>query len=231
MTKVLSNIFEEKIMKITRGIVKNANAGEVLEIDPFVKPNSVMSIAITYQKAFGGKPWNEGYLCPVCKTSYPRDNGNWSVCPECLALNELNVRLVEYWSTDKIITDFYQEMSKPGSVCMIMQRGHNVIAFTWGYEVKIDKSLDKYLESPGLHKLIKGNFLYLDECAVLPSCQNKGCGKKMVKAFLQKAKKTKKDILLRTMKNSVMHKMVIKLGGEVVQDISRERVIMMIGIK
>ncbi len=215
-------------MKATREMVKNAPSGEVLEINPFVNPDSVMGIALAYQKAFSDKPWNEGYLCPVCKTSYSRDGGNWSMCPECLCSNRLRVRLVEYWPIDKILTDFYQEMSKPGAVCVIMQARYNVFAFAWGYEVKSNKSLDKYLEAPDLHKLVKGNFLYLDECAVVPKHQNKGCGKKLVKAFLQKAKKSEKSVLLRTMKGEAMHRIITGLGGEIVQDISRGRIIMKI---
>ncbi len=215
-------------MKATKEIIENAGSSEILEIDPFTNPNSVMSIAVTYQKAFGGNPWNEGYLCPICKTSYSRDGGNWSFCPECRAVNRLHVRLVEYWPIDKIITDFYQEMNKPGSVCMIMQVRHNVIAFVWGYEVRVDKSLDRYLEAPRLHKLAKGNFLYLDECAVLPSQQNKGCGKRLMRAFLQKAKESGKRVLLRTMRDKVMHRIVEGFGGEIIQEISRNRVIMKI---
>ena len=219
-------------MKNASKIIEVATAvSSVFVLEPFSQPDDVMGIALVYQKAFGGNPWNEGYVCPVCKTTFADDRSLWGYCTHCRDNIGYLVKTLRCWPIHKILTDFYQEMLKPGAVCLTMKNKCGIIAFAWGYEVEVDTSLDKYLEAPALSKLIKGSFLYLDECAVLPDWQGKGCGKALMEVFIGKAKETQYNVLLRTMKNSVMHKMVVKLGGKVVQDISRKRVIMLIGVK
>ncbi len=216
-------------MKTLNVVSKKAVAMVDIEVlNPFAGSIDVVKIAEVYQKAFRSDPWNEGYLCPVCKDIIADDGYLKAYCKRCQDSDGRLVRLIEYWPISKILTDFYQEMLKPEAECLIMKHKNDVIAFIWGYEVKSDKSIDKYLEAPGLHRLIKGDFLYLDECAVAPEWQGGGCGKALVAFFLRKAKKSKKSVLLRTMKGGVMHRIIEKFGGEIVQEISRGRIIMKI---
>ena len=45
---------------------------EIIKINPFEQPQMVEAIASVYQQSFGGEPWNEGYLCPVCEKVFAR---------------------------------------------------------------------------------------------------------------------------------------------------------------
>jgi len=197
-------------------------------LSPFSQPDDVIGVALVYQKAFGSSPWNEGYICPVCGTTFADESGLWDYCTYCRDSAGYLVKILRCWPIHKILTDFYQEMLRPEAVCLIMKDRYGVIAFAWGYEVEVNKSLDKYLEAPKLHKLVKGNFLYLDECAVIPKQQNKGCGKKLMSSFIQKAQEINRNILLRTLKGEVMYRLVKNFGGKTIQNISKERVIMKI---
>ncbi len=191
---------------------------EFIKINPFKQPETVKAIALVYQQAFGDEPWNEGYLCPVCKKVFPRTT-SIEICSSC------NVLVIEYWPISKIIQDFYHEMMKPGSVCVIVQSYEKVIGFAWGYRVSVSLDLDKHLNAPNLHhQLLDGDFFYLDECALVPAYQGKGIGKLLVSCILREQKQ--KEILLRTMGDSRMENIIKNRGGEIVQRISRGRIIM-----
>ncbi len=215
----------ESISMIIR---KAVAASSVLTLNPLTQPDDVVGIALVYQKAFGGDPWNEGYICPVCQAVFADESGLWGYCPHCQEDKGLLIKILRYWPLNKILTDFYQEMVRPGAICLAMKDGCSVIAFAWGYEVKVNFSLDKYLEAPNLHKLIKGTFMYLDECAVLPAWQKNGCGKSLLSAFIDKSREAGRNILLRTLRGQAMHKLALRQGGGIIQNISQDRVIIMI---
>ncbi len=198
------------------------------KLNPFAELLGAKRIALVYQEAFGGEPWNEGFICPVCKTSRALDDKMPLYCVHCKKNDGRLVKILEYWSVDKILSDFYQEMLRPGAICTVKRDGLKITAFAWGYEVENNASLDEHLEAPGLCNAVGDEFLYLDECAVIPEWQGRGCGSWVLKNFMHEASKVGRDVLLRTMKNSVMHKLVVKFGGKVVQDISCGRVIMKI---
>ncbi len=190
---------------------------EFVKVDPFKKPETVEEIALVYQQAFGGEPWNEGYICPVCEKVFPR-TPSIKICPAC------NVLVAEYWPISKIIQDFYYEMMKSGSVCVIVQFCEKVVGFAWGYRISASPDLDKHLDAPNLHQLLDGDFLYLDECALVPAYQGKGIGKMLVNYILREQQQ--KEMLLRTMGHSRMENLIKNKGGEIIQRISRGRIIM-----
>ncbi|MEI6191069.1 MAG: GNAT family N-acetyltransferase [bacterium] len=133
----------------------------------------------------------------------------------------------EVWAIDQIVADFKKEMLKIGAVCYLAQEQKKIVGFTWGYNIYVDEKIDVYLDSPGLYDIIgPQKYLYIDEVAVLPEFQNKGIGKSLVTSMC--GDNNSLPVLLRTKDNSPAHKMFLGLGGKVVLNISRERVIMII---
>lgn len=130
---------------------------------------------------------------------------------------------MEYWPISQIVADFYREIGKPGALCFVAKR-REVIGFTWGYDVSISSQLAAELEAPELGHHLAGEFFYLDECALALSHQGQGIGKQLVEQIFRA--KAQERVLLRTMGNSRMYQIIKKLGGTVVQEISRGRVIM-----
>ncbi len=193
-----------------------------VKIDPFKQPETVEAISLVYQQSFGGEPWDEGYLCPVCKKVFALIP-SIKICSSC-AEQLRNVLVVEYWPTSKIIRDFYREMMNPDSICVIVQSHEKVIGFVWGYRVSTNPDLDKHLDALNLHQSLYGNFFYLDECAIMPSCQGRGIGKLLVNYVLREQQQ--KQVLLRTMDKSRMYNLIKNIGGEIVQRISHGRIIM-----
>lgn len=192
------------------------------KIDAFRQTELVNAVALAYQQAFGQAPWNEGYQCPICQKTIAL-GGEKIYCPSCLEKGD-KVFLAEYWPIDKILSDFYREMSKPNSLCLVAMLGGEVIGFTWGYQISIDKAIDDYLEAPGLHQLVAGNFFYLDEVAVLPQYQGRGIGRNLINQLFENQPFQK--IILRTLKDSQMSNLVNSMQGETVLQISRDRIIM-----
>lgn len=193
-------------------------------ISPFVDPEFVEEIAgKAYPKVFGGKPWNEGYRCPICKTEFPSTHEG-KLCPVCQKKNKRSVLLVECWPRSQVLSDFYHEMQKPNALCLAIGENERITCFAWGYEITIDQQIDAYLEAPGLSRLISGTYFYLDEVGVLPEYQGRGIGTKMT-AWICRAQKQKK-ILLRTKKGSPMAHIIERMGGRTLLNISKGRVIM-----
>lgn len=195
---------------------------KIVTINPFSQPEMVRAIASAYQQSFGGTPWNEGYICPVCETTFARDE-SILICPLCEKQSQIVLK-VEYWPTSKVITDFYREMKKPDPVCVVAQEKNVIVGFAWGYNVSASPDLDQHLDAPGVHTLLQGDFFYLDECALTPPYQGKGIGKILVDNIFHEQKQ--KQILLRTMNHSRMFNVIKQKGGSVIQHISRDRVIM-----
>ena len=133
----------------------------------------------------------------------------------------------EKWEISTIISDFDKEMMKPGAICLVAETNANVIGFTWGYNVLSSPKLDEHLDAPELHQQHKGKYFYIDEAAVVPDYQKKGIGRELVTKILD----GREQVLLRTKVEGPMFNLVIKMGGEVIQRISRERVIMKIMTK
>lgn len=190
-------------------------------INPLRDVDAVENIASIYREAFGNDPWNEGYVCPICETVFPLSYRD-ATCSLC-AQKSFNVLVAEYWPISKVVSDFYHEMRKPDPVCVVL-RDEVIIGFAWGYTVQIDRDLGVHLEAPGLHERIDGTFFYLDECAIAPPYQMRGLGKMLIQRIHQEQRVGR--MLLRTLNNSRMCTLVTHIGGAIVQNISRERVVM-----
>ena len=192
-------------------------------INAFSQTSMVKAIAKVYQLSFGGEPWNEGYMCPICSKGFPRTLDK-KVCDVCVE-NSREILLIDYWSMNKIITDFYREMSKPDAKCVVVQNVDLVVGFAWGYRITMNPEIDKHLDAPNVHtRLNHDDYFYLDECALLPSNQAKGIGKLLVSYIFQQ--QTQKQVVLRTKNNSRMCSIIKQMGGRVIQHISNDRVIM-----
>lgn len=189
-------------------------------LNSFMQPEMVAAITDAYREAFGGEPWNEGYLCPICGLIVSLGTG-FRICPDCAGESQ-RVLLVEYWAASKVISDFYNEMRKPGAMCLVSEKDGAVIGFAWGYQIVVSPELAEHLEALGLDERVQGSFFYLDECAVVPAYQGRGIGRLIVRRVFAE----KQRILLRTLNGSRMFRIVSHLGGEIIQYISRERVIM-----
>lgn len=204
------------------------NAIQVLKVGAEMINEFALGIALVYQEVFGGEPWNEGYKCPECQSGiyYPLSTDQ-KLCPEC-ANSGKSTEMVECWPIEQIISDFKNEMRRPNAVCFVALSQSCVVGFTWGYELTVDKAVERYLEAPGLSsKICQGQYFYFDEIAVLPGYRGIGIGKTLT-SFMCESDKTK-PILLRTKNFSTAFKMFLGFGGKVVLNISEDRVIMTIG--
>lgn len=190
---------------------------EIKLIDPKKEPLAILEIVKAYKLAFASDPWNEGYVCPSCEANFPLTE-KAKVCPKCFS-----APLVEYWPTAKVVTDFYQEASKPNFICLALSMKSRIIGFTWGYSIIINKDSAKKLDAPGLEKLITDKFFYIDEVAIIPSRQGHGLGRKLFESLLKNIKNEK--IILRTKNNSIMSNLTKQFGGEIIKKISNKRVI------
>lgn len=132
----------------------------------------------------------------------------------------------ESWEIDNIVSDFEKEMRKPEAICLVAEINNRVIGFTWGYKVFSGYKLDVHLDAPDLHNKLDGEYFYLDEVAVIPGYQKKGIGRKLVTQIFDA--QAHRNVLLRTKLEGPMFKLIIKMGGETIQHISRDRVIMKI---
>ncbi len=197
---------------------------EIVRMMPFVEPETVWEIAEAYRLTFGGEPWNEGYKCPVCESVLPLAM-NARTCPACEAKGK-QVLLAEHWPIGKIISDFYGEMSRAGAVCFIARAEGALVGFAWGYEMDVLPETDVHLEAPGLYRLLRGQFFYLDEVAVLPALQGRGIGKDLVRNIV--LSQDQPNIILRTLYGSQMFHLARHMRGETILHISRQRVIMTI---
>lgn len=198
---------------------------EICKVCIHNEPHTIWEIADVYWRTFGHSPWFEGYICPVCKSTFELNEVDpMVICPKC-AESEKLVLLVEYWPKSKIITDFYNENTKDDAVCLIAKDRGSVVGFAWGYPLKITKETSQKLEAPGLEKRITiSDVFYLDECAVLPEYQKHGIGKLLVETILNSQPLDK--MFLRTLVHSPMHKLIIKLSGRDIMYIPIGRVIM-----
>ena len=196
------------------------------KINPFRQPDLVTSIVSVYQKVFGNAPWNEGCKCPVCGQTYSLDK-NATYCLNCRNEDNL-VILTEYWPTSRVISDFYREMQKPNAICIVAIVDYKVVGFTWGYEINISGEIDFHLDAPGLSEVINGSVFYLDEVAVLPEFQGQGIGSQLInQIFLSQPNK---KVLLRTLDESKMFKIIKKMDGGPIMPISNNRVIMQLSL-
>jgi ribosomal protein S18 acetylase RimI-like enzyme len=133
----------------------------------------------------------------------------------------------EFWPIDQIVSDFKTEMLKTDAVCYLALEQDKIVGFTWGYKRLVNEKIDEELESPGLADvIIWRNYFYIDEVAVLSAYRGQGVGRNLVINLCRNSGFL--PILLRTKNNSAAYNMFIGLGGKVVLNISRERVIMVI---
>lgn len=130
----------------------------------------------------------------------------------------------EIWDPAIVLRDFQREMEKTEAICMVAEVDATVIGFTWGYRVEVNNEFGLHLQAEGLHQLISGDHFYLDEVAVIPKIQGTGVGKRLVHEIFGQQKVGRK--LLRTKRDSRMHKLIMHMGGQVQQEISEGRIIM-----
>jgi hypothetical protein len=119
----------------------------------------------------------------------------------------------------------YKESLRPGSICLYAyQRG--TIGFAWGYNLDIFDC--DQIDSPGLGRFLPNvsQFFYLDECGVLPQFQKQGFGTALVQEIFSLTSQS--VLVLRTLKDSPMQKLITNLGGRIVVQIDSNRVIMQI---
>jgi GNAT superfamily N-acetyltransferase len=192
---------------------------QISKINPNRDTEEVNEIIKIYQEAFGSTPWNEGWKCSQCGNVLPLYPIP-TCCQKCRAES-----MVQYWPYEQVLADFKEEMGMPRSLCLVATEQKQIIAFAWGYEISgHDPSTSKHLDAPNLHNLLNGDFFYLDDIAVRPDRQQDGIGKKLVKEIFEK--QDNKRMLLRTLRDSQMSQLILRLGGQSILPISRERVIM-----
>ncbi len=199
----------------------------VQQFRPFSYPETVRGIVAAYQHAFGGEPWNEGYVCPVCDALFPLSEER-ETCGGCAKFGKA-VLLVERWPTGRVMSDFYREMMRPEALCLVAKNEfEKVVGFIWGYRIAANEHIDEHLEAPGLSRLITGEFFYIDEAAVIPEYQRQGIGKRLVAQMLKA--QPEKNVLARTLDQSQMFRILTDFGGKTVQKIMGNRVIMAISL-
>jgi ribosomal protein S18 acetylase RimI-like enzyme len=194
----------------------------IRRISVFSEPHTVLQIAHVYQQAFGYYPWHEGYRCPVCQyvSSLERQA---PICPMC-SKTDLLVHMVDYWPQGQIITDLYSQMMRDSAVCIGDFSSESLIGFAWGYPFYVSVHTSDYLEAPGLERFVSDTVFYLDECAVLPQHQKAGIGSMLLRHILMVQPYDK--LILRTLQDSPMQRLVQSLGGEDLLAISGNRTIM-----
>ncbi len=196
---------------------------KIERIDPFAQTNKVLDLISVYQQAFGRHPWYEGYVCPVCKRTYGLCQEK--ICTTCIKQNK-TVLLVEYWPFNTVVTNYYTDMSKNDSISLIALKSDDVTGFAWGFQIEINNELEALIDAKGLGRIVQGQFFYLAECAVLPDKQNKGMGRRILDRLFKIQKYD--QVLLRTLQGSVMQHLIEKMGGRIIQNITQNRVIMVI---
>lgn len=189
---------------------------------PLRDPATVSAIVSVYRQVFADAPWHEAHMCPVCKSSYGKDYRD-KTCEGCLQDGN-HVLIVDHWPTYKVIQDFYKEMVKPDAVCILAKSDEGIVGFAWGYKMELDAQASSHLDAPGIHERMHGPHFYIDEVALLLPYRGKGIGKNLITAITQDQQRGK--ILLRTLRESPMEKLIASIGGTVVQHISEGRVIM-----
>jgi len=188
--------------------------------DPYHHPHTIAEIADAYQAIFGDEPWNEGQKCPKCGTLFNRKNPQ-TLCNSA-SCTPLRVLLVERWPRSTVIENIYHEVSEEGGKCLLAYRRKKLAGFAWGYPRAVTSKLSDELEAPGLHEHISGRLFYVDEVAVLPAYR----GRKIAQHLYRKLIENEGNLFLRTHKDSPMRHIAEKEGARVIQNISRDRVIM-----
>lgn len=195
---------------------------EIRKVNVLSEPQTVQEISFVYQQSFGHGPWFEGYRCPVCSSVFELKE-YLSLCPKCNESGSL-INLIEYWPKAKVISDFYEENTKEDSLCLVAEENNTVVGFVWGYRLDISLESATKIDAPKLSKIYQRTVFYLDECAVLPKFQGHGIGRALVQQILKK--QPYDMIILRTLADSPMQRLIEKLGGEKILSISENRIIM-----
>lgn len=191
---------------------------------PLRDPATVSAIVAVYRQVFADAPWHEAYQCPVCKAAYGKDYRK-KICDACVQEGN-HILIVEHWPTYKVVRDFYQEMVKPDAICVVAKSEEGLVGFAWGYRMELSEQASTYLEAPRVHEQLHGSYFYIDEVALLLEYRGQGVGKNLVQAIVQDRPKGR--TLLRTLHDSPMEHLTLGLGGEIVQHISEDRVIMVV---
>ncbi len=183
-------------------------------------PSAARAIATVYQRAFAGPPWFEEFKCPSCSANFA---GDMTVCPKCLQ-NGKHIPLVEYWTQTSILSDLFLHMRRPSAVLLVAIEQEEIVGFSWAYGYDCGEQFVSTLDAMDSGSKIAQQGTYLDECAIDPRYQGRGIGSKLFTAMCDIVRT---DILMRTMRdNSPMFRIASELGFEVIEEISRGRVIM-----
>lgn len=90
-----------------------------LEFHHINASQDVLGMAEAFHHTYALDPaWGECYMCPACEVAYPAEHPG-TVCTnnDC----PYPAPLVDYWTTARILTDFYRRMSYDDSVCFIVK--------------------------------------------------------------------------------------------------------------
>lgn len=188
---------------------------------PLKEAATVSAIVSVYRKVFGDDPWYEAHVCPVCSTTYGRKHVS-KLCEACEP--EHSILLIDHWPTSVVLQDFYREMLKSKARCVIAKSEEGLVGFAWGYEVEMSPETSSHLKAPGLHQRLHGTYFYIDEVAVLLEYRGKGIGKSLVAKLTEGYGQN--GIVLRTLANCPMQKLIESSGGMAIQNISEGRIIM-----
>lgn len=196
---------------------------DIRRVSVLSEPATVQEIADNYRIAYGHEPWKEGFICPVCRYTVAL-NAKHQICPKCLEMEKLIV-MVDRWPVSSVVTDFYRENQTAGSICLVAEEDNKIRGFAWGYPITMSVSAGLKLDAPGLEDIVDGNIFYLDECAVLPKYQKLGIGTMLVREIFARHPYSK--LILRTLADSPMQKLIERLGGRKIMSISENRIIML----
>lgn len=95
-----------------------------------------------------------------------------------------------FWTTERVISDIQKEKAKPWATMFIAETMNDgCIGFTWGYEVS-PEDLREISGANALDKIFaRGKkVFYIDELGVKPTVRNRGIGKKLSRALVERAR-------------------------------------------
>ncbi len=149
--------------------------------------------------------------CSSCNVEYGLEEVK-EAKDDCKKCDE-PLNLKEYWGSEEITKDLEFAKEQSYSFVLVAERENNVIGFSWGYKLPIEKF-------PFLKGKVSENSNYLDEIAVSGDARTKGVATFIGEAYFQKVKEQGlSEIVLRTDERNVASmRLFEKLGFEKIPD-------------
>lgn len=125
---------------------------------------------------------------------------------------------VPYWSYEDITNDLEYAKSKQDTIILVAETGDELIGFTWGYKLPLEKF-------PFLKGNIKGKASYIDEIAVNGDKRQRNIGTLLGRNYLETAEKQGMlEVVLRTDERNVASMALFKkLGFSDIPDLENPR--------